>query len=259
MKKKLFGTDGIRGKANTYPITSDMALLVGKATARVLCGCRSDGRPCRVVLGKDTRLSGYMLESALTSGLLSMGMDVLSVGPMPTPSVAHLTKSMGADCGIMITASHNPASDNGIKIFASDGFKLPDSVELKIEEQILSGEAASFNMPFDRIGKAYRLNDAKGRYIEFVKSSIGNASLRGLKVVVDCANGASYSIAPDVLRELGAEVVVDSVSPDGLNINLDCGALHPSHVGELVRKHHADAGIALDGDADRVIFCDADG
>lgn len=255
--KKLFGTDGVRGKANSYPITADMALLVGKATARVLAG-DGKGRK-RVVLGKDTRVSGYMLETALTSGLLSMGMDVLEVGPMPTPAVAHLTRSMGAACGFMITASHNPASDNGIKIFAADGFKLPDEVELEIEKLILSGEIAGENVPFEKIGKAYRLDDARGRYIEFAKSSIRNLSLRGLKIVVDCANGASYSIAPVVLRELGAEVIETAVRPDGFNINDGCGALHPENVGRLVREHKADCGIALDGDADRVIFCDANG
>ncbi len=256
--KKLFGTDGIRGKANVYPITAELALLVGKATALVLAGEASETRK-RVVLGKDTRISGYMLENAITSGLLSMGMDVLSVGPMPTPAVAHLTKSMGAACGIMITASHNPASDNGIKIFAADGFKLPDSVELEIEKHILANDFAKNPVPVERIGKGYRIDDARGRYIEFAKSSIQNLSLKGLKIVVDCANGASYSIAPLVLRELGAEVIETAVKPDGLNINAGCGALHPEHVGKLVREYGADAGIALDGDADRVIYCDANG
>ena len=261
--RKLFGTDGIRGKANTYPITPEMALLVGKATAKILGGKTGDapgneGHP-RVVLGKDTRISGYMLETALTGGLLSMGMDVLLVGPMPTPAVAHLTRSMRAVCGIMITASHNPACDNGIKIFAADGFKLPDEVELEIEKEILSGEVSSEAIPGDRIGKAMRIDDARGRYIEFAKSSVRNLNLRGMRIVLDCANGASYSIAPTILRELGAEVFEYSVKPDGLNINLNCGALHPENISRLVREHRADAGIALDGDADRVIFCDADG
>lgn len=256
MKKKLFGTDGIRGRANSYPITPELALLVGKATAKVL---GAGGTHRRVVLGKDTRISGYMLENALTAGLLSMGMDVLAVGPMPTPAVAHLTRSMGAACGIMITASHNPAADNGIKIFAADGFKLPDDVELEIEKQILSDEISSEHVPGDAIGKAYRIEDARGRYIEFAKSSIRNLSLRGLKIVLDCANGAAYSIAPLIFRELGAEVIEHAVKPDGLNINDNCGALHPENVGRLVLEHHADVGIALDGDADRVIFCDASG
>lgn len=252
--KKLFGTDGIRGKANTYPITPELALLVGKATAKVLGGAHR-----RVIVGKDTRISGYMLENAITSGLLSMGMDVLAVGPMPTPAVAHLTKSMGAACGIMITASHNPACDNGIKIFAEDGFKLPDSVELEIEKEILGGKLGEEGVPCESIGKAYRIEDARGRYIAYAKGSVRYMSLRGLKIVLDCANGAAYAIAPMIFRELGAEVIETAVKPDGLNINADCGALHPESVGRLVREHKADVGIAFDGDADRVIFCDADG
>ena len=256
--KKLFGTDGIRGKANCYPITPELALLVGKATAKVLGADCGTGRR-RVVLGKDTRISGYMLENAITSGLLSMGMDVLAVGPMPTPAVAHLTKSMGAACGIMITASHNPAGDNGIKIFAADGFKLPDEVEMKIEQVILAEETGAEHVPGDRIGKGYRIDDARGRYIEFAKGSIRNLSLRGLKIVLDCANGAAYSIAPLIFRELGAEVIETAVRPDGLNINDGCGATHPENISKLVLEHKADCGIALDGDADRVIFCDADG
>ena len=253
---KLFGTDGIRGKANQYPITPEIAMLVGKATAKVLGG--GSGHK-RVVLGKDTRISGYMLENAITSGLLSMGMDVLAVGPMPTPAVAHLTRSMGAVCGIMITASHNPACDNGIKIFAEDGFKLPDSVELEIEKEMLEGTLAEEGVPCENIGKAYRIEDARGRYIEYAKGSIQNLSLRGLRIVLDCANGAAYSIAPLIFRELGAEVIETAVRPDGLNINDGCGALYPENIGRLVREHRADAGIALDGDADRVIFCDANG
>ena len=256
MKKKLFGTDGIRGKANQYPITPEIAMLVGKATAKVLGG--GSGHK-RVVLGKETRISGYMLENAITSGLLSMGMDVLAVGPMPTPAVAHLTRSMGAVCGIMITASHNPACDNGIKIFAEDGFKLPDSVELEIEKEMLEGTLAEEGVPCENIGKAYRIEDARGRYIEYAKGSIQNLSLRGLRIVLDCANGAAYSIAPLIFRELGAEVIETAVRPDGLNINDGCGALYPENIGRLVREHRADAGIALDGDADRVIFCDANG
>lgn len=256
MKKKLFGTDGIRGKANQYPITPEIAMLFGKATAKVLGG--GSGHK-RVVLGKDTRISGYMLENAITSGLLSMGMDVLAVGPMPTPAVAHLTRSMGAVCGIMITASHNPACDNGIKIFAEDGFKLPDSVELEIEKEMLEGTLAEEGVPCENIGKAYRIEDARGRYIEYAKGSIQNLSLRGLRIVLDCANGAAYSIAPLIFRELGAEVIETAVRPDGLNINDGCGALYPENIGRLVREHRADAGIALDGDADRVIFCDANG
>lgn len=255
--RKLFGTDGIRGKANTYPITPEMALFIGKATAAHLGGNQYD-KHRRVIVGKDTRLSGYMLESAITSGILSVGVDVLAVGPMPTPAVAHLTKSMGAVCGVMITASHNPASDNGIKIFGSDGFKLPDAVENEIERRI---DQSDFGKPLsgDRIGKAFRIDDARGRYIEFAKSSIKNCSLAGMKIVVDCANGACYSIAPLVLRELGADVVEIGVQPNGYNINLKCGALYPDAMCRMVRECGADAGIALDGDADRVIFCDENG
>lgn len=255
--RKLFGTDGIRGKANTWPITPEMALFIGKATAAHLGGNQYD-KHRRVIVGKDTRLSGYMLESAITSGILSVGVDVLAVGPMPTPAVAHLTKSMGAVCGVMITASHNPASDNGIKIFGSDGFKLPDTVENEIERRI---DQSDFGKPLasDRIGKAFRIDDARGRYIEFTKSSIKNCSLAGMKIVVDCANGACYSIAPLVLRELGADVVEIGVQPNGYNINLKCGALYPDAMCRMVRECGADAGIALDGDADRVIFCDENG
>ena len=255
--KKLFGTDGIRGQANCYPITPEIALQVGKATAHVF-GARGKGE-MKAVVGKDTRLSGYMLESALTSGLVSMGMDVLAVGPMPTPAVALLTHSMGAACGIMITASHNPCDDNGIKIFGHDGFKLPDEIENEIAREVLGGEINSEHIRSNQIGKAYRIEDARGRYIEFAKSSIKNRSLKGLKIVLDCANGSAYYIAPLIFRELGAEVIVTAASPDGHNINDGCGATHPEHMGKLVREHKADVGIALDGDADRVIFCDANG
>ncbi|MDD2404243.1 MAG: phosphoglucosamine mutase [Lentisphaerae bacterium] len=254
---KLFGTDGVRGRANTYPVTPDMAMKIGRATAAVFGAGKNHG--LKAVVGKDTRLSGYMLEKALVSGLLSMGMDVLEVGPMPTPAVAHLIKSMGATCGFMITASHNPAHDNGIKIFGGDGFKLPDATENKIEKLILEGESGVKSISSDAIGRAARIDDARGRYIEFAKSSIKNQSLKGLKIVLDCANGAAYSIAPLIFRELGAEVIVTANTPDGLNINDQCGALHFEHASDLVRKHRADVGISLDGDADRVIFCDGNG
>jgi phosphoglucosamine mutase len=254
---KLFGTDGVRGKANVYPITPDMAMNIGRATASILGAGRRSG--LKAVVGKDTRLSGYMLESALTSGLLSIGMDVLEVGPMPTPAVAHLIKSMGAACGFMITASHNPAHDNGIKIFGGDGFKLPDAVEEQIEELVLSQDYSKMNALPEIIGRASRIDDARGRYIEFAKSSIRNHSLKGLRIVLDCANGAAYSIAPLIFRELGAEVIVTSNMPNGLNINDKCGATCIAHASELVRAYKADVGISLDGDADRVIFCDADG
>jgi phosphoglucosamine mutase len=255
--RKLFGTDGVRGKANTYPITPEIALQIGKATAYVF-GAHGKGS-MKAIVGKDTRLSGYMIETALTSGLVSMGMNALAVGPMPTPAVAHLTRSMGASCGIMITASHNPADDNGIKIFGGDGFKLPDLAELQIEEIVLRGEINSSHISSELIGKAYRIDDARGRYIEFAKSSIRNYSLKGLKVVLDCANGAAYSIAPLILKELGAEVIETAVNPDGLNINLNCGATYISHISGLVKQHRAHLGISLDGDADRCIFCDAQG
>ncbi len=253
---KLFGTDGIRGTANTHPITAETALLVGK-TAGYVFGKESKSK--RVIVGKDTRLSGYMLETAVTSGLLSMGMDVFLVGPMPTPAVAHLTRSMAAAAGFMLTASHNPADDNGIKIFGPDGYKLSDALEERIEQMVLAGSVVSDHIPSDQIGKAYRIEDARGRYIEFAKSSIHNHSLAGLKVALDCANGAAYFVGPLIFRELGAEVIKVAVSPDGHNINDGVGALYPESLGKLVRENGADIGIALDGDADRVIFCDAAG
>jgi phosphoglucosamine mutase len=255
--KKLFGTDGIRGKANVYPITPEIALQVGKAIAHVF-GAHGHSS-ARAVVGKDTRLSGYMIETALTSGLVSMGMDVLAIGPLPTPAIAHLIKSMGAACGIMITASHNPSDDNGIKIFGADGFKLPDKVELDIEKHILGGEINSEHINTSLLGKAYRIDDAAGRYIEFAKSSIKNHSLNGLKIVLDCANGAAYKIAPFIFSELGAEIIKIGTEPDGYNINDQCGATHTDQMAKMVRKHKADIGIALDGDADRVIFCDSKG
>jgi phosphoglucosamine mutase len=255
--EKLFGTDGIRGQANRYPITADMALQVGKAIACAM-GARGHGSK-RAVIGKDTRLSGYMIETALTSGLVSMGADVFLVGPVPTPAVAHLTKSLAADAGIMVTASHNPFDDNGIKLFSPDGYKLDDTMEAEIARIVLSGPISSEHIRSDQIGKAYRIDDASGRYIEFAKSTIRNQKLDPLKIVLDCANGAAYHIAPLIFRELGAEVVNINVAPDGYNINNNCGALHPKVVAEKVREHQADLGVALDGDADRVIFCDARG
>ena len=253
---KLFGTDGIRGKANVYPINPDLALRLGKAIGAAF-GAKGKGKTLAII-GKDTRLSGYMLETALTSGMISMGMDVYLVGPMPTPAVALLSKSMISDVGIMITASHNPAEDNGIKIFDGSGYKLPDDVESKIEKILLSDDEINPNDP-SKMGKAYRIDDAGGRYIERTKASIGSQNLRGLKVVLDCANGAGYFLNPHIFKELGVEVIKANTSPDGLNINLECGALYPEKMGSLVRAHKADCGIAFDGDADRVIFCDAKG
>lgn len=253
----LFGTDGIRGQANCYPITAEVALQVGKAIGHIL---KAEGHGSRkAVIGKDTRLSGYMLETALTSGLVSMGVDVFLVGPVPTPAVAHLTRSMAADVGIMLTASHNPFDDNGIKIFGSDGFKISDDIEADISRLVGDGELGSEHIRSDRLGKAYRIDDAQGRYIEFAKSTIRDQDLNGLKVVMDCANGSAYFIAPLIFKELGAKVVKTSVEPDGYNINNRCGALHPETVAARVREEQADVGIAFDGDADRVIFCDAHG
>ena len=222
---KIFGTDGIRGKANEYPITPEMALRVGKAIATIFT---AEGKKnTRAVIGKDTRLSGYMLESALTSGLVSMGMDVFGIGPLPTPAVAHLTQSMCADCGIMITASHNPSTDNGIKIFNSDGYKLPDELEARIEAEINQLERTARANGSEQIGKAFRIEDARGRYIEFAKGTIRNQSLKGIKAVLDCANGAAYYIAPIIFKELGVEVIRTATSPDGFNINDKCGAMWP--------------------------------
>ena len=255
--KKLFGTDGIRGRANLYPITPEMALALGKAIAQVF-NAQGHGEK-KAIVGKDTRLSGYMLEAALNSGLLSKGMDCIGVGPMPTPALAHLTKSFNASCGIMITASHNPAQDNGIKIFDHEGFKLPDEVERKIESLVLNPSNQSTAALPDPIGKAYRIDDARGRYIEFAKASVRNHSLKGIKIVLDCANGAAYSLAPLIFKELGAEVITSAVNPNGLNINDNCGATHPEAIRELLLQHQADIGVSLDGDADRVIFLDARG
>ena len=256
MSKKLFGTDGIRGVANEPPITPELALKLGRAVARVLP--RSGGGPHKIVIGKDTRLSGYMLETAITSGLVSEGGRVLLTGPLPTPAIAHLTRSMACDAGIMLTASHNPYGDNGIKIFGADGYKLSDELEAEIEAFLLdekvNGPAAG-----TEIGKAVRIDDAVGRYIEAAKGAAGATSLGGLKVVVDCANGAGYFVAPLVFEELGAEVVPFAVKPDGRNINADCGALHPQRAAALVQETKADVGICLDGDADRVIFIDGNG
>ena len=256
MATKLFGTDGIRGRANEYPITPEITLRIGQAISRVL---RSSGaNHNRVIIGKDTRISGYMLETALTSGLVSSGMDVFLVGPMPTPAVAHLTKSMGCGAGIMLTASHNPYEDNGLKIFGPDGFKLSDDLEALVEQEVLYDVKAN-GVTGDKIGKAYRIDDARGRYIEFVKHSLGNASLDGMKVVVDCGHGAGYLLAPLIFKELGAKVVKLGVEPDGININAGVGALYPDYAGKVVKEQGADVGISLDGDADRVIFSDASG
>jgi phosphoglucosamine mutase len=250
--RKLFGTDGIRGVANLDPMTSEMAMQLGRAAAHLFM--RRAGRH-QIVIGKDTRISGYMLESALTAGICSMGVDVLLVGPMPTPAIAFLTRSLRADAGVMISASHNPYQDNGIKFFSNDGFKLPDEMESRIEGLIVSNEITHLRPTADAIGKAYRINDAEGRYIEFVKRSLPKElDFQGMKVVVDCANGAAYKVAPTVLRELGAKVEVIGDKPDGMNINAGCGAVHPELLQKAVHEQGAHLGIALDGDADRAIF-----
>jgi len=250
--RKLFGTDGVRGVANLEPMTSEIAMQLGRAAAHLFM--RRAGRH-QVVIGKDTRLSGYMLESALTSGICSMGVDVLLVGPMPTPAIAFLTRSLRADAGVVISASHNPYQDNGIKFFSNEGFKLPDEVEARIEQLIVSDEIKHLRPTADAIGKAYRIGDAEGRYIEFVKRSVPrDLDFQGIKLVVDCANGAAYKVAPTVLPELGAEIEVIANTPDGMNINDTCGAVHPERLQDAVRRHGAHLGIALDGDADRAIF-----
>jgi len=257
MPRKLFETDGIRGTANVYPMTPETALRVGKAVAYYFKK-QNGGKRHFICIGKDTRLSGYMFETALTSGIVSMGVNVFLVGPMPTAAIAHLTKTMNCDAGIVLSASHNPAEDNGIKIFDSQGYKLNDEVEEEIEKLIFSEELKDDTVKGNAIGKAYRIDDARGRYIEFLKNTV-ELDLEGLKIVVDCANGAAYRIAPYVFAELGAEVVEIGTEPDGLNINKGCGALHPELLQKAVREHKADLGIALDGDADRVIFCDERG
>lgn len=254
---KLFGTDGIRGRANQSPMTGEMAFEIGRAAAYVLK--KKHGRNM-ILIGKDTRLSGYMLESALTSGMCSMGMDVVLVGPMPTPGIAFVTRSLRVDAGIVISASHNPYEDNGIKFFSSEGFKLPDSIEREIEEAVFSGSLKDIRPLGSEIGKAHRVDDAAGRYIEYVKATFPKGmTLEGVKVVVDCANGASYKITPFVLDELGAEVIAINNKPDGKNINAGCGSTHPQAMQKEVLKHKAHIGIAHDGDGDRTIFCDEKG
>ncbi len=254
--RKLFGTDGVRGKANQEPMTAEIALRLGIAAGSLFK--RGDHRR-QVVIGKDTRLSGYMIESALTAGFTAVGMDVLLLGPMPTPAVAMLTRSMRADLGVVISASHNPYEDNGIKFFGPDGYKLSDEMELEIEERVF-GDTKDCLVPSSQIGQAKRLDDAVGRYIEYVKNTFPRGKrLDGLKVVLDCANGASYRVAPTVLYELGAEVISIGIDPDGRNINDNCGAVHTDRMCSEVILSGADIGIALDGDADRLIVCDEKG
>lgn len=261
--KKIFGTDGVRGTANVEPVTAETALKLGRAAAHVFknLATQSRGRgKHKIVIGKDTRLSGYMLENAISSGILSMGVDVLFIGPLPTPGVAYVTRSLRADAGIVITASHNPYDDNGIKFFRADGYKLDDNIEGRIEELVFSGGIETIRPTASEVGKAVRIDDALGRYIEFAKSSIPRGlTLEGLRIVVDCAHGAAYKSTPCVLRELGAEVFVFGNQPDGMNINKECGSMHARSMCAKVRELRADVGIAHDGDADRVLLCDESG
>lgn len=261
--KKIFGTDGVRGTANIEPVTAETALKLGRAAGHVFKTLESQARGRgrhKIVIGKDTRLSGYMLENAISSGILSMGVDVLFIGPLPTPGVAYVTRSLRADAGIVITASHNPYADNGIKFFRPDGYKLDDQIEAKIENLVFSGEIESIRPTAEAIGKAVRIDDALGRYIEYAKSSFPrNLTLEGMKIVLDAGNGAAYKASPCVLRELGAEVIVYGNHPDGMNINKDCGSMYPELMCHKVREHQACIGIAHDGDADRVILCDEAG
>ncbi len=263
MKQKIFGTDGVRGTANIEPVTAETALKLGRAAAHVFkhVAAQSRGREKhKIVIGKDTRLSGYMLENAISAGVLSMGVDVLFIGPLPTPGVAYVTRSLRADAGIVITASHNPYDDNGIKFFRADGYKLDDKIEAQIEHLVFSGEIESIRPLAGAIGKAVRIDDALGRYIEYAKASFPRRmTLEGIRIVVDCGNGAAYKATPCVLRELGAEVIAYGNTPDGTNINRDCGSMHPDTICEKVRYHRADIGIAHDGDADRVLLCDDTG
>ena len=253
---RLFGTDGVRGTANVYPMTAEMALLLGRAVAHVLHRGRGDKH--RIIIGKDTRLSGYLFEDALAAGICSMGVDVLQVGPMPTPGMAFLTVDMRCDAGVMISASHNPYQDNGIKFFNRDGFKLPDDVERRIEDMIATGALDDVRAPAEDVGQARRIDDADGRYVVFLKKTFPiDLTLDGLRVVLDCANGAAYRVGPTVLEELGAELFKLAVEPNGRNINDGCGSLFPEKLAARVRELRADVGIALDGDADRcVLVCE---
>ena len=255
--RKLFGTDGVRGVANVYPMTAEVALQLGRALAYVIK--YGPGRH-RIVVGKDTRLSGYLLEYAITAGICSMGVDVLLLGPLPTPAIAYITSSMRADAGVVISASHNPYQDNGIKIFKGDGFKMPDEIEAHIEVLMTNPGVDETRPTATEIGQAFRLDDARGRYISFLKGTFPKElELDGLKIVVDCAHGATYRVAPEVFSELGAEIIAIGVRPNGKNINHKCGATHPETMAILVKREKADLGIAFDGDGDRVIMVDHQG
>lgn len=262
-KRKLFGTDGVRGVANIEPVTAETALKLGRAAAHVFStesATRSTTGRRTIVLGKDTRLSGYMLENAMVAGITSLGVDVLIIGPLPTPGVAYITRSLRADAGIVLSASHNPYEDNGIKFFRPDGYKLDDAVEARIEHLVFSGEIENIRPTAGKIGKAFRIDDAVGRYVEFAKRSFPpGRTLEGLRVAVDCANGAAYKSTPCILRELGADLVVGHNTPNGTNINNGCGSTHPEAIQQLIRESGAHVGITHDGDADRALLCDENG
>jgi phosphoglucosamine mutase len=252
--RKLFGTDGVRGMANVYPMTAEVALQLGKALAYVI---KNGPRRHRIVIGKDTRISGYLLEYATVAGICSMGVDALLLGPLPTPGIAFITSSMRADAGVVISASHNPYQDNGIKFFSGDGFKLPDELEARIEALMAEPELDGACPTATEVGQAFRIDDARGRYISFLKSTFPKElQLDGLKIVVDCAHGATYRIAPEIFTELGAEVIPMGVRPNGKNINRKCGATAPEGMTVLVKRYGADLGLAFDGDGDRVIMVD---
>ena len=262
--KKIFGTDGVRGVANVEPVTAETALKLGRAAAHVFTQLNPrtipEGARPKIVLGKDTRLSGYMLENALVAGITSLGVDVLIIGPLPTPGVAYITRALRADAGIVLSASHNSYEDNGIKFFRHDGYKLDDQVEQKIEQLVFAGEVDSIRPTAGKIGRAARIDDALGRYVEFAKASFSRGmSLEEMRVAVDVANGAAYKSTPCVLRELGAEVIIAHNEPNGMNINAQCGSTHPQEIQRLVKENGADVGITHDGDADRVLLCDENG
>ena len=262
--KKIFGTDGVRGVANVEPVTAETSLKLGRAAAHVFTQLNPrknpEGTRPKIVLGKDTRLSGYMLENALVAGITSLGVDVLIIGPLPTPGVAYITRSLRADAGIILSASHNPYEDNGIKFFRHDGYKLDDQVEQQIEQLVFAGEIDSIRPTAGKIGRAARIDDALGRYVEFAKASFPRGmSLEKMRVAVDVANGAAYKSTPCILRELGAEVTVAHNEPNGTNINAQCGSIYPEEIQRLVKETGADVGITHDGDADRVLLCDENG
>jgi len=261
-QRKIFGTDGVRGVANVEPVTAETALKLGRAAAHVILGRRKrpDGGRPKIVIGKDTRLSGYMLENALVAGITSLGVDVLLIGPLPTPGVAYITRSLRADAGIVLSASHNPYEDNGIKFFRHDGYKLDDAIEAEIEHLVFSGDIEAIRPTAELIGRATRIDDALGRYIEFAKASFPRGlTLEGMRIALDCANGAAYKSSPCILRELGAELLVFHNAPNGRNINADCGSTHPEEIARIVRETGAQIGISHDGDADRVLLCDETG